>query len=148
MVKRFACRECGIVCFAEEPFYPATRAGSPIVDLCVTLSATMPFSRAAVYLEHLGILIDRGTVRNYARSAYPGIPTTDLFGIRLPLSIVSLSELATRFGEGGCIPGTEALAACGFPSAYRAATDGLLSPEKRNERNKEKDKEERKTQTP
>ncbi len=148
MVKRFACQECGIVCFAEEPFYPATRAGSPIVDLCVTLSATMPFSRAAVYLEHLGILIDRGTVRNYARSAYHGIPTTDLFGIRLPLSIVSLSELATRFGEGGRIPGTEALAACGFPSAYRAATDGLLSPEKRNERNKEKDKEERKTQTP
>jgi hypothetical protein len=148
LVKRFSCRECGTVCFAEEPFYPATRAGSPIVDLCVTLSATMPFSRAAVYLEHLGILIDRGTVRHYARSAYPGIPTTDLFGIRLPLSIVSLSELATRFGEGGRIPGTEVLVACGFPSAYRTAPDRLLPPEQGNERKKEENKEKRHAQNP
>jgi hypothetical protein len=147
-VKRFSCRECETICFADEPFYPGTRTGSPLVDLCRSLGAAMPFNRVAVYLLHLGIVIDRGTIRNYMHGSYPDITQTNLFGIRLPLSIISLSELSARIGEGGRIPGAEALAACGFPSAYRAATDGSFSPEEGNERNKEKDKEERQTQTP
>jgi len=148
LVKRFSCRECETICFADEPFYPGTRTGSPVVDLCRTLGAMMPFNRVAVYLLHLGIVIDRGTIRNYMQGSYPNITITNLFGIRLPLSIISLSELAARNGEGSRIPGTEALAACGFPSAYRAAPDALLFPEQGNERDKEKDKEERKTQSP
>jgi hypothetical protein len=80
--------------------------------------------------------------------SYPDITITNLFGISLPLSIISLSELAARTGEGSRIPGAEALAACGFPSAYRAAPDCLLPPEKRNERNEEKDEEERHTKHP
>lgn len=80
--------------------------------------------------------------------SFPDITITNLFGISLPLSIISLSELAARIGEGGRIPGTETLAACGFPSTYRAAPDRLLPPEKRNQRNEEKDKEERETQAP
>ena len=59
-VKRFSCRECHAICFADEPFYPDTRIGSPLVDLCRTLGATMPFNRAAAHLLHLGIVIDRG----------------------------------------------------------------------------------------
>jgi len=65
VVKRFSCRGCDTICFADEPFYPGTRIGSPLVDLCRTLGATMPFNRVAVNLLHLGIVIDRGTVRNY-----------------------------------------------------------------------------------
>jgi hypothetical protein len=132
-VKRFSCRECHAICFADEPFYPDTRIGSPLVDLCRTLGATMPFNRVAAHLLHLGIIIDRGTVRNYMNRSFPEIPTTDLFGIRLPPSIISLSELAARLGEGSRIPGTEALAACGFPSAYRAAPDLRLISKKGNE---------------
>ena len=108
----------------------------------------MPFNRAAANLLHLGIVIDRGTVRNYMHRSYPEIPTTDLYGIRLPLPIFSLSELAARSGEGSRIPGTEALAACGFPSAYRAAPN-LLSPlEQGKERKEEEDKEERQADRP
>jgi hypothetical protein len=147
-VRRFTCKTCGQLCSADEPFYPDTRIGSPIVDLCITLAATMPFHRAAAYLENLGIEIDRGTVRNYIRRAFPEIPTTDIFGIRLPLSIISLSELAARAGEGSRIPGTETLAACGFPSAYRAAPDRLLPLEQGKERKQEEDKEERQTEHP
>jgi RNA polymerase subunit RPABC4/transcription elongation factor Spt4 len=147
-VKRFACRQCHAICFSDEPFYPDTRIGSPLVDLCRTLGTTMPFNRIAVNLLHLGVVIDRGTVRNYMQRTFPDIPTADLFGIHLPVSILSLADLATRYGEGGRIPGTETLAACGFPSAYRAAPDRLLPPEKRNERNEEEDKEERETQAP
>ena len=141
-VKRFTCRECHVICFADEPFYPNTRIGSPLVDLCRTLGATMPFNRVAAHLLHLGIVIDRGTVRNYMNRSFPEIPTTDLFGIRLPPSIISLSELAARTGEGSRIPGTEALAACGFPSAYRAAPDLRLISKKGNEGEEEKHEKE------
>jgi hypothetical protein len=147
-VKRFSCRECHSVCFADEPFYPDTRMGSPVVDLCRTLGATMPSNRVAANLLRLGIIIDRGTVRNYGYRSFPYVPTTDLFGIHLPLSIISLSELAARTGEGSRIPGTEALAACGFPSAYRAATGLPLPLEQGNKRKEKEDKEERQTEHP
>jgi RNA polymerase subunit RPABC4/transcription elongation factor Spt4 len=123
-VKRFTCRACHAICFAEEPFYPDTRIGSPVVDLSYTLAARMPFRRSAEFMEHLGVRIDRGTIRNYALRKFSEIPTTDLFGILLPLSIISLSELSVRSGEGSRIEGAEVLAACGLPSAYRAAPDG------------------------
>jgi hypothetical protein len=147
-VKRFTCRECHTICFADEPFYPDTRIGSPLVDLCRTLGAKMPFNRVAANLLHLGIVIDRGTVRNYMHRTFPEIPTTDLFGIRLPPSIISLSELAARTGEGGRIEGTEALAVCGFPSAYRAAPYLPVLLKEGNERKEEEDKEERKPDHP
>lgn len=140
LVKRFTCRTCGMICYADEPFYTGTRHGSPVVDLCRTLSVTIPFHRTGAVVAQMGIVVDRGTVRNYARGSYPEIPTSDLFGVRIPLSLISLSSLTA--GEGCRIKGAEALAACGFPSAYRAAPDLPLFPEKRDERDKqESDKE-------
>jgi len=148
LVKRFRCKQCHAICFADEPFYPDTRTGSPVVDLCVTLGATMPFTRTATYMASMGILIDRGSVRNYARRGFFTIPTADLFGVRLPLSLITISTLATSGGEGGRIDGAEALAACGFPSAYRAAPDFPVPLKEGNERKKEEDKEERKADQP
>jgi hypothetical protein len=147
-VKRFSCRQCHAICFADEPFYPDTRAGSPLVDLSITLAAGLPFNRATAFMEHLGIVIDRGTIRNYARRSFPEVPTTNIFGSLLPLSILSLSELAATTGDGGRIPGAEVLAACGFPSAYRTAPDRLLLPEYRNERKEKENKEERQADHP
>ncbi|MFY9800641.1 MAG: hypothetical protein WAK10_05285 [Methanoregula sp.] len=142
-VKRFSCQECNTICFADEPFYPDTRIGSPVIDLCRTLGTIMPFNRVAVNLLQLEIVIDRGTVRNYMHRSFPDIPTADLFGIHLPVSILSLADIATRLSEGRRIPGTEALAACGFPSAYRAAPHSPRPAEQGKEREEEKDKEER-----
>jgi hypothetical protein len=142
-VKRFTCRKCQAICFADEPYYPDTRFGSPLVDLSITLTSGMPFYRAMAFMTQLGIDIDRGTIRNYAKRQFLKIPTTNLFGILLPFSIISLSELAARSGEGGRIEGAEVLAACGFPSAYRAAPDRLLLKKEGSEREKEEDKEKR-----
>ena len=147
-VKRFSCRACKKVCFADEPFYPGTRIGSPVVDLCVTLSGTMPYSRTATYLEEMGIYIDRMSVRNFARRTLPPIPTADVFGIRFPMSVISLSTLAAGISEGGCIKGAEALAACGFPSAYRAPLQPPAPGKERDERDEEHGKEERQVQGP
>jgi hypothetical protein len=145
LVKRFSCRQCNTVCFADEPFYPDTRIGSPVVDLCRTLTSGMSFYRATAFMRHMGIMVERGTVRNYAQGSFPEIPTTDLYGLRLPMSILSLSEITAFAGEGSRIPGTEVLAACGFPSAYRAAPDRPVTPEQGNERDKQKNKEKRQT---
>ena len=147
-VKRFSCKVCKKVCFANEPFYPGTRTGSPVVDLCLTLSGSMPFTRAAVYLEEMGIVVDRMTVRNFSRLAVPEIPTADVFSIHLPMSIISLSTLAAGLREGSCIEGAEALAACGFPSAHRAALHRPVPEEEWDQRDEEDNKEERHVQEP
>jgi hypothetical protein len=136
-VKRFFCRTCRAVWFADEPFYPDTRIGSPVVDLCVTLATTMPFTRAAAYLSQMGVIVDRGSVRNYVRRGFLDIPGADMFGIRLPLSIISLFEIAARTGEGSPVTGAEALAACGFPSARRAAPHRPVPEEEGDQRDKE-----------
>jgi hypothetical protein len=145
-VKRFSCARCGRIASADAPFYPDTRIGSPVVDLCVILSRTIPFSRAAAYLAAMGILIDRGSCRNYAKRNFGGIRTIELFGVHIPLSILSLSLLASRNLEGGPVPGAEALAACGFPSAHRAAPDLPVPAEKRNERDEQEQEEERQSE--
>ena len=54
-IKRFRCRECHAVIYADQPFYPNTRVGSPVVDLCVTLSARMPYARASTFLQQIGV---------------------------------------------------------------------------------------------
>lgn len=147
-VKRFACRQCGAICFADEPFYPDTRFGSPVVDLCLTLSTGMPWSRVATYLDGMGVIIDRMTVRNYAQRRFPPVMTADVFGVRLPLSVVSLSSLAAGVPEGGRIEGAETLAACGFPSAYRAPLPVPLPGKEGNERDDEERDEDRDVEYP
>lgn len=95
-VKRFRCSVCGRVSSAHAPFYPDTRIGSPVVDLCIVLAEEMPLHRVAVVMGQLGIQIDRGSVRNYAMMDIGHIPTTNIFGIRIPDSVMSLSILASR----------------------------------------------------
>jgi hypothetical protein len=120
-VKRFTCRTCGTLCYAGEPFYPETRLGSPVIDLCTTLAATRAFSRTATVLDAMGIVVDRSSCRKYGILPLPSIPSVDVFGIQLPFSIVNLSALTSRFGEGTRIPDNEILAACGYPSLQRVS---------------------------
>ncbi|MCQ8894568.1 MAG: hypothetical protein NQU46_08080 [Methanolinea sp.] len=94
-VRRYMCRDCGQVSPAEAPFYPETRLGSPIVDLCVVLSRSMTPGRAARVAEYLSLAIDRGTIRAYSRRCFPEIPVDTLFGFPIPRSLLSLSLMAT-----------------------------------------------------
>ncbi len=76
-VKRFYCNRCKNLCYAEAPFYPETRLGSPVVDLCALLAARMPFHRVARLLAAMGVIVDRGTIRNYAARDFGRIPYTE-----------------------------------------------------------------------
>jgi len=116
LVKRFRCRGCRQICLADQPFYPDTRIGSPIVDLCVTLGETMHFPRVSSCLAEMGIVVDRWSVRNYIQKNRHAIPAADMFGIRVPFSIFSLSTLAMGTRDGSGIDAPAVLAACGYPS--------------------------------
>jgi hypothetical protein len=141
-VKRFYCRRCDRIVNAEEPFYPGTRIGSPVIDLCLTLATMMPANRTAAWLDAMDVIVDRTSCRLYVRDHARPVPATDLFGIRMPLSVVSLSTLAARAGQRSPVSGAEVLAACGFPSAGRAALHPPL-PQKREEGDAEEEKKER-----
>jgi len=132
-VKRFYCQQCNALCYAEAPFYPDTRLAAPIVDLCLLLSHQMPFNRVAQYLRAMGIVVDRGTIRNYASRDFGTIPATELFGLLLPLSLLNLATFILGH-ERRPIVGAEALAACGLPTAGRAALHGRRAPEERDQR--------------
>jgi hypothetical protein len=120
-VKRFTCRKCGSLCNADEPFYPGTRLGSLIVDLFVTFSSVMPQNHAARIIAAMGIVVNRTSWRNYAGIALPEVTATPFFAMKVPASVLALSTLAARSPDGDRIKGHEALAACGFPSAFRPA---------------------------
>jgi hypothetical protein len=143
-VKRFYCQQCGALCYADAPFYPDTRLGSPIVDLCVLLSRRMPHNRAARYLRAMGIVVDRGTIRNYAIRDFGTIPATELFGLPLPLSLLHLC-VSIPGEKRGSVVGAEALIACGFPPADRTALHGRRLPHERDQGDKQKQEEERKS---
>jgi hypothetical protein len=116
LVRRFRCRCCGQVCLADQPFYPDTRVGSPVVDLCITFGETMPYARVSSCLAEMGIIVDRWSVRNYVKQNRHTIPAMEMFGVRVPLSIVSLSGLAPGLPGGGRMDAQALLAACNYPS--------------------------------
>jgi len=128
-IKRYYCRNCHKICSADEPFYPDTRIGSVIIDLCTALSMTLPVNRVPAYLAAMGILVNRSSCRRYTQHISSThvrincryIDIDNKFGIHLPLSIFSLSALAVVLDEGEHCAESDVLAACDFPSASRKA---------------------------
>lgn len=139
-VKRFRCRTCGVVSPAEAPFYPDTRIGAPVVDLCVTLSNEMSCSRAARVINALGIVIDRGTVRNYVSRGFPEPPATEFFGFRLPVSVISLTMFTPGSFQPGSVVGTESLVSVGRPTTGRAFPHHPVVEERHERDEQEKEK--------
>lgn len=114
-VKRFHCRECGRLCYADAPFYDKSRFGSPVVDLCIAFSQDYTYSQTATILKSIGIVIDRGTVRKTVLTHTHMVTVADLFGIRIPQSVLSLSALIAGSDPSQPVSGRDVLQACGFP---------------------------------
>jgi hypothetical protein len=119
ILRRAYCRACGRIWVPEEPFYPGTRVGSPVVDLCRALATTDSCGQIVARLDQMGIILDRGSVRSYCGSTLPLPPTVVAFGMNIPVSIISLSALAGKtVGEGRPL-GDEVLTAIYHPSRTR-----------------------------
>ncbi|MDO9324048.1 MAG: hypothetical protein Q7T80_03725 [Methanoregula sp.] len=116
---RAYCRSCGRIQMPEEPFYPGTRVGSPVVDLCRAFSTTMSCGLVTRRLGQMGITVDRWSVRSYCSLALPPPPVVAAFGMNVPVSIISLSALAGMQGDNGCASGNDVLTACNHPSRNR-----------------------------
>jgi hypothetical protein len=141
LVERFRCESCGGFWYAREPFYEGVRFGIPVVDLAITLSRVNPYHHTERILASFGLLVDRGTIRMYARRALRPVPSTDLLGIPLPISLLNLSNLVSRRPKGVPVTGAEVLAALGLPPAYRAAQPPPLPPQDRDKREEEDEEE-------
>ncbi|MCX6690108.1 MAG: hypothetical protein NTZ39_10560 [Methanoregula sp.] len=67
----------------------------------------------STYLDYLGIVVDRWTVRKYTlNNQHRTIATADLFGMKVPLSLVSLTLLVASSNEKNPLDPQEVLAAC------------------------------------
>jgi hypothetical protein len=135
-VKRYYCEECGKLCYAESPFYPDTRLGMPIVDLCNALIEKHPYHHAARILAALEIVVDRGTLRNYAQRSFPSPDIIEMYGVPIPTSIFTINERSFRGTESGPSPGVEDFGSGNLPPAARAFLLSERGNDKRNLRNK------------
>jgi hypothetical protein len=133
LVSRFRCGSCGGFWYAREPFYEGVRFGIPVVDLAIALSRIHPYHHAERILAFIGLVVDRGTIRAYVRRAQRPVPATDLLGIPLPISLLNLSNLVSRWPKGVPVPGAEVLAALGLPPARRAAEHPPPLPQERDQ---------------
>lgn len=141
-VKRFHCSHCGRLCYADAPFYPETRLGSPVVDLCVVNLADHPYNHLAQLLKAMNIIIDRGTIRNYANRKFDPVPVIEVYGFKLPISLLAISDVTFR-SERGPVIGTELLRSIRLPTTDRALLHMMGAFHKGNQGYKKKEKEER-----
>jgi hypothetical protein len=116
IIHRAYCNSCGQVWVPEDPFYPGTRIGSPVVDLCRALSLTMSCGQVAARLAQMGIMVDRWSVRSYCTSPFQPPATIQAFGMHIPVSIITLSSLAGNQRNESPVQGEDVLAACRYPS--------------------------------
>jgi hypothetical protein len=115
IIQRSYCHDCGKLIVPEEPFYPGTRIGSPVVDLCRSLSATMPPARASSFLARMGVSVDRWSARHYSCMELSNVPAMEVFGMMIPASIIALSSFP-RPGSEPCNAGMDdVLLACTPP---------------------------------
>jgi hypothetical protein len=134
-VKRFYCTKCGRLSPANAPFYPDIRLGSPIVDLCVVNIDRFPYHHLSRILRGLHLVVDRGTIRNYAHRSFGAIPALEIYGLKIPLSLLSISDLILSRTELGAVVGAELLGSPRrLPPADRALLRRRRATEERDER--------------
>jgi hypothetical protein len=121
IIQRSYCLSCGRIALPREPFYPGTRIGSPVVDLCRSLSRTMPYSRVSTYLGRMGVQVNRWSAREYSRTPMPEVPYMEVFGLRIPTSILALSVLPRPGSEPVNPTMDDVLRACNYPSVPASA---------------------------
>ena len=93
LVRRFICSKCGHLIVSPAPFYEKTRFGAPVVDLCLTIARNHPYYQTARILEQMGIIIDRGTVRNLVLHHNHAVEAGFFINLLIPVSVINLSSL-------------------------------------------------------
>jgi hypothetical protein len=79
----------------------------------------MSCGQVSTRLGQMGVLVDRWTVRSYCDALFTPPQTIPVFGMNIPVSIISLSSLAQSQDHAGHTRGEDVLAACFYPSRDR-----------------------------
>lgn len=126
IIQRSRCRKCRRIVNPPEPFYPGTRIGAPVVDLCRTFSSIMPFNRTSRYLDQMGVVVDRWSVRHYVHLPLRELRTIEVFDMKLPVSIIYLSTLAGSLPVTGSLDRESILEVCNYPSELQKYSHFIL----------------------
>jgi len=73
----------------------------------------------------MGVLVDRWSIRHYAMTPLPEVPSVEVFGMQIPVSIISISSLAGFARAPGSIDMEDILMACNYPSITRLPPERL-----------------------
>ena len=98
-VKRFRCRDCSRLVYAESPFYEGIRMGAPLVDFCTINLRMHPANHISKILKKMGILVNPSTIRSLSAANHGEIAAIEFHEILFPLSLLNISEAA--FNEKG-----------------------------------------------
>ena len=62
------------------------------MDFCYLNLRDYPYNRLSRILELIGVIVHRGTIRNWANLNLGSVPFLKLFGYNIPLSLLNLSD--------------------------------------------------------
>ena len=99
-VKRFRCKECGRLVYADEPFYPEIRVGAPVVDFCLANRERYSYAHISRILKHLHIYVSPSSVGNYASADLNMPPAVEMHGIFFPASLLNLANVGFPDNSG------------------------------------------------
>jgi len=92
-VKRFRCRECRKLVYADSPFYPGIRAGAPVVDFCLVNCERYSYNHISRILRHLHIYVSPSSVANYASADIRTPHAVEMHRIFFPASLLNLANV-------------------------------------------------------
>jgi hypothetical protein len=72
----------------------------------------------------MGVLVDRWSVRHYATASLPDVPSLEVFGMKMPVSLIALSTLAGSLSGNIQLEMDDVLIAC----HYSLITPSYLLP--------------------
>ena len=95
-VRRFRCRECGRLVYADSPFYDNIRMGAPIVDFCLLNLRLHPANHISKILRKMSIIVNPSTIRSLSGFSPGEIPSIEFHEVLFPPSLLNISEAVMK----------------------------------------------------
>lgn len=89
----------------------------------MTLARVHPFNHSARILQEMGVVVDRGTIRNFFSKDIPEVSYAKIYDLPIPLSIFYLSDLSSKRRQSRLVTQEDVLRVCGFPAGKKPAQE-------------------------
>ena len=95
-VRRFRCKECGRLVYADSPFYKEIRMGAPLVDFCLLNLRLHPANHISKILRKMNIIVNPSTIRSLSGFSPGEIPSIEFHEVLFPPSLLNISEAVMK----------------------------------------------------